>query len=504
MNLKGFLKYSVVAGALMLPFASCQKFLDVNTDPNAVQQAPIEQLFTSSTASLGFFAGSDLHRYSALLTQQLSGQGAGASTQTQEYERYNIAGSDLNNAWNLAYSTVLSDLELVIQKASKENCAHYGGCAKIMKAYTFSLLADGWGMIPFTDALKFGENLNPKFDDASTVYPALIAMIDAGIADIKATSLKSPNTNSTIFSGAWSASQPRWEAFANALKMRLWLHTIKVDKAKALAAMTTLSAGTLMTSTADNFQMPFLNVSRQQNPIHQFELDRVNYLFSNATMVDMMNAKVDPRRPRYFISYPIYSGLYKGAKGGDAASINYSRMHIYLRGDTTAAATVPAGGTSGNYTYNGTAPIRMLTYAELQFIRAEAALLNGGMLGTIAADSFFRSGIRASMSQAGVTAAAAEAYINATTGGVGNGVLTGTDDAKIKKIIEEKFVANYGVVMEPWSDWRRTGYPTITKPINALGAAIPRSLFYPQSEIDLNPNAPKQKADMSVRVFWDK
>ncbi len=70
--------------------------------------------------------------------------------------------------------------------------------------------------------------------------------------------------------------------------------------------------------------------------------------------------------------------------------------------------------------------------------------------------------------------------------------------------MEEKFVANYGVVMEPWSDWRRTGYPTIAAPVNALVPATPRSLFYPQNEIDLNPNAPAQKPNMTVRVFWDK
>jgi hypothetical protein len=57
--------------------------------------------------------------------------------------------------------------------------------------------------------------------------------------------------------------------------------------------------------------------------------------------------------------------------------------------------------------------------------------------------------------------------------------------------------------MEAWNDWRRTGYPAITMPPNALTNFTPRSLFYPQSEIDLNPNAPAQKADMSERVFWD-
>ncbi|MBK8828519.1 MAG: SusD/RagB family nutrient-binding outer membrane lipoprotein [Saprospiraceae bacterium] len=102
------------------------------------------------------------------------------------------------------------------------------------------------------------------------------------------------------------------------------------------------------------------------------------------------------------------------------------------------------------------------------------------------------------MQAAGVATAAIDAYITA------NGTLSGTESEKVKKIIEEKFVANYGVILEPWTDWRRTGFPTITAPSNALEPNTPRSLFYPQSEIDLNPNAPKQKTNLQERVFWDK
>ena len=101
------------------------------------------------------------------------------------------------------------------------------------------------------------------------------------------------------------------------------------------------------------------------------------------------------------------------------------------------------------------------------------------------------------MAAAGVPTAQIDAYITA------NGTLAGTDDEKVRAIIEEKFIASYGVIMEPWTDLRRTGYPAITIPPNALVPELPRSLYYPQSEIDLNPNAPAQKAGLNERVFWD-
>jgi hypothetical protein len=510
MNLKKYFKYSIIVAALVLPTASCSDYLDVNEDPNAILDAPIEQVLTSATVAFGFWGGSDMNRYGALVAQQWSGQTTGATNQTQFYEQYLITGSDLNNVWSSMYSTILSDLELVIQKSVKENSPNYSGVAKVMKAYVFANIADSWGAAPFTDALKFTDNPAPKFDDASVIYPALITMLTEAVAEMNATSKKSPANNSTIYQGAWAASKAKWIAAANTLKMRLWLHTTKLDKAKAVSEIAAIAtAGPVINAVADNFQMAFVNAANAKNPIEQFEISRSNYLFANATMVDMMNTKVDPRRPRYFTDFPLRSGNFKGAKSGDASSQSYSRTHIFLRGDTVNAAAVVAA-TNGSiafnaYTYNGVAPIRLLTAAESFFIRAEAAVLSGANVGGASADSLFRQGIRMSMSAAGVSAAATTTYVDA------QGTLTGTEADKIKKIIEEKYIANFGVVNEPWTDWRRTGYPSqIVKVPNAIvtsSSDVPRSYFYPQSEIDLNiSNVPnqKQKVNMVERVFWDK
>lgn len=491
--------------ALSLFFStSCNDFLDINSDPNSIGNAPIEQIWTNATVSIGFMGGSDLHRFASLIAQQFSGQGQGATTQPQEYERYNIQGSDVNNLWNYMYATVLSDLELVIQKGQAENSPHYTGVAQICKAYVFQLIADTWGEAPFSEALKFTANTAPKFDKGEDIYAGILKLLDDGIANIKnPSSVKSPGANSTIYSGAFSSSRDKWEKFANTLKMRCYLHYSKADRnfmVTKISEMVNANAP-VMASNADNFAMAFVNSPRAQNSIHQFELDRQNQFFPNKTLVDMMNGKNDPRRFSYFTPFPFTydaaNATFKGAAGGDAPSVAYSRMHTYLRGDTTKAAdNIAANGAlaANSYTYTGSAPIRMLNFAEYNFIRAEAALY--GVPGD--AEAFYQAGIRASLAAAGVSTAAADAYVAA------NGTLSGTEDEKLKKIIEEKFVANYGVVLEPWTDYRRTGYPDLPLPLNAIGTQPARSLFYPQSEIDLNPNAPAQKPNVQARVWWDK
>ncbi|HNF38910.1 MAG TPA: SusD/RagB family nutrient-binding outer membrane lipoprotein, partial [Chitinophagaceae bacterium] len=87
-----------------------------------------------------------------------------------------------------------------------------------------------------------------------------------------------------------------------------------------------------------------------------------------------------------------------------------------------------------------------------------------------------------------------------------NGTLSGSTAQQIQQVIEEKYIALFGVSTEPWTDWRRTGFPALNIPANAINGTggVPRTLFYPQSEIDLNPNNPGQKStSLQDKVFWD-
>ena len=248
-----------------------------------------------------------------------------------------------------------------------------------------------------------------------------------------------------------------------------------------------------MSSNADNFEMVFENVQARQNPIHQYELARQDQLFPAVFFVNLLNGKADPRRSRYFTTFPYGSGNYQGAPPNATQSINFSRMHTYLRGDSLSIVASPTTGTGAlsfnAITYSGAAPVRVLTFAEYNFIRAEAAFRLGAPGEAL---SFFEAGIRASMAAAGVASSAAGAYVAAQT----------ADPLSLQKIIEEKYVASYGVAVEPWSDWRRTGFPALAVPSAALLPAIARILPYPQQERDSNPKTPA-RVNLLERVFWD-
>ncbi len=567
MKLRYFKLITVFAGVMAL--GSCKKMFDINKDPDRLpdSNAPLEQLLTSAQVNLGFEGGSDMFRYTTLIMQQMSGM-ASSPNQTFEYYRYNITGSDQNNVWSSMNATTLNDLELIIKQGGAS--PYYTGVAKLLKAYEYAQMVDIWGKIPYTEAQQLTGNMQPHYDDDAAIYTNLFVLINGAITDLNATSsVLTPGSNSVIYTngGNFTNAKAQWIKFANTLKLRLYLHYSKKDPAFSNAQLTALinSGAAFFASNADNFSMAFYDVANQRSPISAFEVSRPNYLFCDAQMLGMMNAKNDPRRPYYFTSFP-YQGIplpatvntsaataagnvltfastagittnmvivgtnipantvstavtattvtlsnnVTGAGVAAGAAIitapnqftgvsatspppapnnNYSRIHTFLRGNVTA-------GTAPPFTYSGTAPQRMLTFAEYNFIRAEAALR--GAPGS--AQAFFTAGITASLQEVGVSAQQISEYLAA------NGTLSGSTAQQIQQVIEEKYIALFGVSTEPWTDWRRTGFPALNIPANAINATggVPRTLFYPQSEIDLNPNNPGQKSSsLQDRVFWD-
>jgi hypothetical protein len=485
--------YTILLAAMVM--VSCSDFLDINTDPTRLKSASITQVTTAAESSLAFNMGSDVFLYSSIFSQQAAGQGV-TNSQTRVYDQYILTNTDVNNAFTNFYAGTLADLNYIRANAFQQSNPQHAGMAKVMQAYTFGILTDLWGDVPYKEAMKGVANVQPHYDGSNEIYDSLFVLIDDGIANIGQANFLKVGAEDLIYGG----DMTKWIKFANTLKLRLALHYAMVDNGTKLKEV--IAAGNFMTSNADNFQLTFENVVSRQNPIHQFEISRADYYATSDFMVTMMNTKSDPRRSTYFTSFPYSTtgSAYKGTVPGDATSTPYSRIHTYLRGSVVSdnnVRTSNGGLTSTSLTYTGAAPIRMLSFAEYNFIRAEAALVYGA--GTPAdAATFFKAGIDASLDNAGITGASASTYSAAQT----SGTLT------LQKLIEEKYVANYGVAAEPWTDWRRTGFPTISVSPAASAQGnniIPRILIYPLSEQQANlGNLPERQSMVVKSVFWDK
>ena len=510
--MNGFKKYTasaVLIGSL-LGLSGCKDFLEVNIDPTRTISNPPNLILPSVQAQLGFNTGGEVGRFTLLFSQQLAAQ---AGRQTEAWDAYVLQPTEVNTLWRTAYyAGVLADLEEIIKAQNVSPV--YAGVAKALKAYTYSVATDLWGDVPFTEAIQGTANPQPKPDRSQDIYPRLLTLLDEAIADLRKTSpLSAPSAaDDYIYAG----NATRWIKFANTLKLRLYLHMLNVsgfDAAPVRAFLTATPAADFMAANADDFQMRFDIIARRQNPTHQFILDRQDDITTGATLVDLMNRKRDPRRATYFTPAPFspallanppatdslgYRGLRNGTAGGGVNN-GLSRPHTYVRGAVTST-TIPPGPTLlvSGLAYAGNAPVPMLTFAEYNFIRAEMAL-RYGLPGN--AEELYRAGIAASHARAGVPAAQATAYLATAAGTLGTGA------AALQKLIEEKYVANFMVPLEPWNDWRRTGFPALVQIPAAVSPGnngrVPRALPYPQQEVDANPNL-TQRTTLSERpVFWD-
>ncbi len=503
---------TLVLAGLILTTVGCKDYLEINVNPNLPAGSPPNLLLAGIEGNVGFAMGADVHKYTLLWAQQFAAQNG---RQTEAYDAYTLAPTEVNVAFRFnAFAGPLADIEEMLKNDPATTHPAYFGIAKALKAFYFAAITDLWGDVPYKEAFQGAANLQPKIDASKDIYEAAHKLLDEATAEFaKVSALAAPAADDYFYGG----NAQRWIRMINTTKLRLYLHQLNAQAVTAQVVSDFIKANEtkFMASTADDFQLRFEVNAGKQNPIHQFILLRTDDLAVSSTIVELMNAKADPRRASYFTPAPFspaavttpptgttgYVGLANGT-GANQVRNNLSRLHTYVRGAVTNAA-LPAGplltvnGAGTSLTYDGSAPIRMLLFSEYNFIRAELALRYGAPGD---ADTFFQNGIRASFSNAGQTAALATAYLTAQ-GALGMG------EAALKKLIEEKYVANYMVAVEPWNDWRRTGYPALSKIPTAINPGnsgrVPRALPYPQQEVDANPNL-TQRVTLSERpVFWD-
>jgi hypothetical protein len=449
----------------------CKKFIDVNTDPNnptnvqeALILAPLEldlaSVLTGGTGTGGLAAMHANHWMQTIaLNQPVPNEGT--------YRQFN---QDMNDTWNNIYVTCLNNLKKMNDKATENGNFNYAGIAKVLTAFCLGIATDYWGDIPYSQALKGNETFQPAYDKQEDIYKAMQQLLDEGIADIDKNSATKPQGDDYYYEG----DMAKWKKLAYSLKARYYMHLIKAPGytrvAQAELALTALQNG--MQANSDDMVFNYPGAAGQENPFYVGFLPVSTLVLSSAT-VDTLVLRNDPRLPK-LVAKAKQTGLYTGREIG---TVNISgSLDIY----SLPGAAYGAPGS----------PVYIYNYSEALFLKAEATFYKSG---AAAAEPIYQQGIRAHMDKIGVAAGDIDNYIAA------RGTLS-TANA-VQRIMEEKKIANY-LSIENYNDWRRTGFPVLTKVPNAL-SEIPRRMLYPQSELLSNPQ-PVHPAKLTDRVWWDQ
>jgi Starch-binding associating with outer membrane len=414
--------------------------------------------------------------------------------------RYDILQRNVpDNHWRILYRDVLRDLKAAYDITSAENPvatedvkirANKLAIIELLSIYTYSVLVDTFGDIPYSESLDADLHPSPKYDDAKTIYTDLFARLDSAISNL--------DDNYNSFGDedfAYQGDVASWNKFANSLKLRMAITVADeptfsaISKTKAEEAV----ASGVFTDNSDNASIAYLSTQPNTNPLYEDLVSSGRYDFVAAEpLVDKMNSLNDPRRPFY---YTDISGTYIGrpyAQGGDFE--NYSSP-----GD-------PAGAGPNTRLLDPTLEGIILDYTEVEFYLAEAVERGYSVGGT--ADSHYNNAIISSIIYWGGTATDALTYLAQPT--VAYATATGTWKQKIG---EQAWIAYYNRGFEAWTSYRRLDFPVLVAPANAASAAegvVPRRFTYPVLEQTLNGTNYTSAASaiggdkLKTQIFWDK
>ena len=469
-------KYAVLLALTATPLVitSCRQELDINVDPNNPSQASLSGLLSGSQVGFAFALGGEGTRMPAAVVQHY----AGHRNQSLRYAQYRITSSDTDGTWTALYNTLMDMKELENKAAASGNQA-YLGVSKILQAHAFSVTTDLFGDIPFSQALQGRANITPVYDKQEDIYPALITMIDEGLAALTAA------TETISGDIVYGGNVTKWKKYGNSLKLRLLNH---LSSRQPNAAANFLATNpSLIDTSADDAKVAFGSVASNANPIYQFDVlsGRKDQAVAS-TIVNKMRALSDPRVSVYF--NPVannnsglqgqYLGNAPGNDTDDSGENEYSRVG-------SAYASIKA-------------PVVLMSAAEVNFIKAEVYYRASN---AASAQAAYQAAITQDFAALGLSSSAAAYLANA------NVAYNGT----LQRIMEQKWITMFQASYESWVDWRRTGFPVLTPAAsNATSNVIPRNLPYPDVEINSNranlvagPGIPIPYTGLSNRVWWD-
>jgi hypothetical protein len=464
----------VLLAIATIGFTSCQKWLDdVAESPNTPTTSspdlilPVLQIGTFSS-----YTG-QLARQASILTQQ----SAGTDFQMVDIARYDIQEGTNVNEWNSLYSECMINAYTIINDYGEGN-PYYVGIAKVLMAMNLGLATDHWGDIPYSEALQGiapeGEEAitSPNADKQEDIYKSIQTLLDEAITDLNKNpedNALTPGATDIIFGGDVDA----WKRTAYMLKARYHNHLSQRDASgSATAALAALSSAGL-TGTSDDCNAIFGANGNENNQWYAFTQNRAGYIQMGEAFMDMLNIvadtnMTDPRMP-FFCSVD-GSGGYSGTPTGSI--------------DQTTS-------TIGTYYGSATSPAPLISYVECMFIEAEAQLRGGSAANAATA---LNAAVTASVEQ--ITGSTIDSTFAATYASETSTSIT------LEKIMNQKYIAMF-TQMEVWTDWRRTGFPTLTpNTVNAVKTNIPVRLPTPRDERVSNSNN-TVKNDILEPLWWD-
>lgn len=449
---------ALLVGVLSL-FAGCKDFLDVNDNPNAplsvspnLYLAPMLHWMVTAPQFDGRFVG----RY----TQQWTLPGTILGT----WDRmgYDPASDNGAQQWRDVYWSLGQNLVDMITLAEAQQRWDLLGVGLILKAWGWQVLTDLHGEIIIKEAIdasKFSFN----YDTQEYAYAEIQRLLDSAIVLLRRTDGLVDQTYLARTDKIYNGDRAKWRKLAYgllAMNLNHYSNKASYDPAAVIAAVDSSFA-----SNADDAILTYPNTNNDDINFWGRTRNNITLYRQTQFVVALMDSTqfgvVDPRMSRMLAPSPDgrFRGLDINVVGGGAftAAQAPNNFHGY---PTTGGLQLP-----GRYLFDDKAKIPMMTYAQLQFVKAEALYRMADQASALTA---YRNGISShidfvnarnsdnNQSPTQITAAEKATFLAAPQIVPAVGALT------LTHIMSQKYIAQWGWGHnEVWMDMRRYHYTDI-------------------------------------------
>ncbi len=489
---------------------SCEKWLDVNTNPNDPATANPENVLPAAQTSIFAIIGGDIAVLGGLWSQHWTQ--SNVASQYKSIDGYALNPNEFDFVWNEMYAGGLNDFETLKKQGLASGNHNLALQSVAVQSFGFQILADFFDKIPLSQAFQFEKYKSPVYDDGPKVYAELIKRLDAALAlDFNNLESKKQIKSDLVFGDLKGTEQiEQWKKFANTLKLKLYLRqTSSENKSIAISEIKKmLNAGTqFLTKSASVTK--FIDEANRSNPLFENSVRQLNV----ATNLRMSNT--------------LYSYLQKNDDSLrlGAYFIKGNAGHFGLiQGDFEAPTTKIPGAKPSTVNLSATDPFYFFSMDQVNFMLAEAYLLTGN---NAKSQEFYEKGVKAGYEKFGIPFNTA--YI--TQGAQYAYPTQGSEEDKLKAIITQKWVTGFKQGYETFFDQSKTGYPaystvkvsaatykdgvwtdaanyipgewTFSVNGSTLFGEFPKRVLYTSVSKDVNVNTPKGEK-VTEKVWWMK
>lgn len=475
--MKNILKISLILISVGISLTSCQSDLtSLNEDPKHPSVLPSENLLATALFQSSYYMDNPSVNFNnyRFFTQQW------AETQYPQETQYDlVTRNQPRNHFNRMYVYSLNNIRQAKANLEKEANdaavkANKMATLEIEEIFVWENLVDTYGDIPYSEALKVDEIFSPKYDDAKTIYIDLINRINTVVTKVTSTSPGFNKGGDIVYGGNMS----RWIKFANSIKLRLAMNLADVDPALSKSTAESAITAGVISSDTEAYKFKY-DGNTFSNPVFDnLVASNRNDFVPSELVINTMNSLSDPRMEVWFTKV---NGIYKGGVFGELNNpyTNYSQLSSYFRSSTATS--------------------NLLSYAEVAFLKAEAAA-RGYSVGDTAAN-LYNAAVTISMNENGVSTANTVTYLAANPYNPSNWK---------QSIGVQAWLAMFNRGFASWNFTRRLDYPILVNPPKSNLSSVPYRMPYSDQEYVLNGTNVQAAASKiggdkaTTKLFWDK